>query len=386
MREIKKLGFGLMRLPQNSANGADIDMEQCKKMVDLFLERGFTYFDTSYVYHNGASETAIREALVKRHPRESFLLASKFPTFQMPKEDKVEAIFEEQRKKCGAEYFDYYLLHNLNRYLYSAKVEACHLFDHMKQWKEQGKIRHIAFSYHDDAEHLDQILTEHPEVDAVQIVLNYYDWEEPFIQSKRCYEVIRKHGKKVIVMEPVKGGTLARVPQGAEHLLKDLAPDASPASFAIRFSASHEGVLVVLSGMSNLAQVEDNTGYMQNFKPLSEAEEGALKELKATYQRGWKYQCKDWAALDENAYGVPISGIIRAYNSMFLQPDPYFSAELNYYKSFRSAYDLAFERGDYSRETAKIGGAFDVTTALREAIKTLYENSFQSYMDRKENP
>ncbi len=381
MREIKKLGFGLMRLPQNSANGADIDMEHFKKMVDLFLERGFTYFDTSYVYHNGASETAIREALVKRHPRDSFLLASKFPTFQMPAEGNVEAIFHEQLAKCGVEYFDYYLLHNLNRYLYRKEVEACHLFDFMKKWKQQGKIRHIAFSYHDDAEHLDQILTEHPEVDAVQIVLNYYDWEEPFIQSKKCYEVIRKHGKRVIVMEPVKGGTLARVPMGAEHILKEIDKDASPASFAIRFAASREGVLAVLSGMSNLSQVEENTGFMRDFKPLTEAEERALKAVKAEYQKTWKYQCDNWAALDENAYGVPISGIIRAFNSMFIQPDPFFSAELNYYKSFRSAYDLAFETGDYSQETAKIGGAFDVTAALREAVKTQFENSFQDYMD-----
>ncbi len=381
MSEIKKLGFGLMRLPLKSENGADIDMEQFKQMVDLFLERGFTYFDTSYVYHNGASETAIREALVKRHPRESFLLVSKFPTFQMPAEDRVEAIFNEQLEKCGVEYFDYYLLHNLNRYLYPNEVEACHLFDHMKKWKEQGKIRHIVFSYHDDAEHLDRILTEHPEVDAVQIVLNYYDWEEPFIQSKKCYEVIRKHGKQVIVMEPVKGGTLAKAPKGAEHILKDMDKNASPASFAIRFSASHEGVLVVLSGMSNLAQVEENTRHMRDFRPLNGAEECALREVKAAFQRTWKYRCDDWAALDDNAYGVPISSIIRAYNSMFIQPDPYFSAELNYYKSFRSAYDLAFETGDYSKETAKIGGAFDVTAALKEAVKTQLINSFQDYMD-----
>lgn len=381
MSEIKKLGFGLMRLPQKSGNAADIDLEQFKQMVDLFLERGFTYFDTSYVYHDGASETAIREALVKRHPRENFLLVSKFPTFQMPAEDKVEGIFQEQLDKCGVEYFDYYLLHNLNRYIYATEVQNAHLFDHMKRWKEQGKIRHIAFSYHDDAAHLDQILTEHPEVDAVQIVLNYYDWEEPFIQSRKCYEVIRKHGKRVIVMEPVKGGMLAKVPAGAEHILKEIAPDASPASFAIRFAASQDGVLAVLSGMSNLAQVEDNTGYMQDFKPLTGAEKQALAEVKKAWQATWKYRCDDWSALDENAYGVPVSGIIRAYNSMLIQPDPTFCAELNYYKSFRSAYDLAFETGDYAAQTEKIGGAFDVTAAVREAVEYHAKNNYQTYMD-----
>ena len=381
MSEIKKLGFGLMRLPQKSGNAADIDLEQFKQMVDLFLERGFTYFDTSYVYHDGASETAIREALVKRHPRESFLLVSKFPTFQMPAEDKEEGLFQEQLDKCGVEYFDYYLLHNLNRYIYATEVQDAHLFDHMKRWKGQGKIRHIAFSYHDDAAHLDQILTEHPEVDAVQIVLNYYDWEEPFIQSRKCYEVIRKHGKRVIVMEPVKGGMLAKVPDGAEHILKDIAPDASPASFAIRFAASQDGVLAVLSGMSNLAQVEDNTGYMQDFKALTDAEKQALAEVKKAWQATWKYRCDDWSALDDNAYGVPVSGIIRAYNSMLIQPDPTFCAELNYYKSFRSAYDLAFETGDYAAQTEKIGGAFDVTAAVREAVEYHAKNNYQTYMD-----
>ena len=378
---IGKLGFGLMRLPQKSAEQADIDIEQLKQMVNRFLERGFTYFDTSYVYHNGASETAIREALVERHPRESFLLASKSPTFAMPAEDKVDGIFEEQLAKCGVEYFDFYLLHNLNRYLYNTEAKEARLFDHMKKWKEQGKIRHIAFSYHDDAEHLDKILTEHPEVEAVQIVLNYYDWEEPFIQSKKCYEVIRKHGKQVIVMEPVKGGTLAAVPASAEHILQNLDADASPASFAVRLAASLDGVMVVLSGMSNLGQVEDNTAYMQDFKPLTDAEKQALSAMKAEYQKTWKYRCDNWAVLDDNSYGVPVSGIIRAYNSLQIQPNPFFGAELNYYKSFRTAYDRAFETGDYSAQTEKIGGAFDVNAALREAIEFETKNSFQSYMD-----
>ena len=381
MNEIKKLGFGLMRLPQKSAEATDIDLEQVKQMVDRFLERGFTYFDTSYVYHNGASETAIREALVKRHPRESFLLASKFPTFVMLPEDKVEGVFAEQLEKCGVAYFDYYLLHNLNRVLYAGEVQQAHLFDHMKQWKAEGKIRHIAFSYHDDAAHLDKILTEHPEVDAVQIALNYYDWEEPFIQARACYEVIRKHGRQVIVMESVKGGTLAKVPAGAERIFRDLDAKASSASYAVRFAASLDGVLTVLSGMSNLEQVEDNTGYMHDFQPLTSEERRVLDSVKAEYQKTWKYQCADWFALDDNAFGVPVSGILRAYNSLLIQPNPTFGAELNYYKSFRSGYNRSFENGDYTAQTEKIGGAFDVTAALREAIDFQTKNSFQSYVE-----
>ena len=378
--EIKILGFGLMRLPQRSDDPTDIDIEQLKQMVDRFLERGFTYFDTSYVYHNGTSETAIREALTRRHSRESYVLASKFPTFMCPPEDKVDGYINEQLEKCGVEYFDYYLLHNLNRYLYAHEVTDAHLFDHMKAWKEAGKIRHIALSWHDDAAHLDTLLAEHPEVEAVQIALNYYDWDEPFIQAGACYEVIRKHGCKVIVMEPVKGGMLANLPQPACDRLAEIDASASPASFAIRFAASLDGVLTVLSGMSTLEQVEDNTSYMQDMQPLSAREREALGAVKAEVVKGWKYQCDNWSVLDENSYQVPVSGIIRAYNSCLIQPNPGFSAELNYYKSFRLAYDRTFESGDYTAQTEAIHGAFDVTAALAEAIPFMTKNSFQTYL------
>ena len=305
-----------------------------------------------------------------------FLLASKFPTFIRPAEDQVENIFQEQLDKCGVEYFDYYLLHNLNREIYAAEVKDAHLFDHMKQWKEQGKIKHIAFSYHDDAAHLDEILTEHPEVEAVQIALNYYDWEEPFMQAKKCYDVIRKHGAQVIVMEPVKGGMLANVPDDVMVEMKANDAAASPASYAIRFAASLDGVMVVLSGMSSMEQVDDNTAYMQDMKPLTEKEQAITLHAKEAYRRVWKYNCADFDKLDDNAAGVPISGIIRAYNSLLIQPNPYFGAELNYYKTFRSAYDRTFETADYSAQTEVIGGAFDVNEALREAIEFQAKNGF----------
>lgn len=246
----------------------------------------------------------------------------------------------------------------------------------MKQWKEQGKIKHIAFSYHDDAVHLDEILTEHPEVEAVQIALNYYDWEEPFMQAKKCYDVIRKHGAQVIVMEPVKGGMLANVPDDVMVEMKANDAAASPASYAIRFAASLDGVMVVLSGMSSMEQVEDNTAYMQDMKPLTEKEQAITLHAKEAYRRVWKYNCADFDKLDDNAAGVPISGIIRAYNSLLIQPNPYFGAELNYYKTFRSAYDRTFETADYSAQTEVIGGAFDVNEALREAIEFQAKNGF----------
>lgn len=375
-----KLGFGLMRLPVNSEDPTDIDLEQLKNMVDLFLEKGFTYFDTSFVYHNGASEEAIRKALTERHDRNSYTLASKFPTFIMPKEEEVDGIFQQQLDKCGVEYLDYYLLHNLNRLIYEMEVKPANLFEHMKKWKEEGRIKHIGFSWHDDAKSLDRILNEHPEVEFVQIVVNYYDWEEPFIQAKECYEVIRKHGLQVVIMEPVKGGMLARVPEEAQKKMTENDAALSPSSYAIRFAASLDGVLAVLSGMSNMEQLQDNVSYMTDFKPVTEEEKKLLEFTKAEFVKNWKYNCDNWAALDENQYGVPLSPIIRCYNSLQLQPNPYFGAELNYYKSFRSGFDRAYENGDYSAITEKIGGAFDVTAAVKEAIEFETKNSFQGYV------
>ncbi len=378
---IGPLGFGMMRLPQRSENPEDIDIGQLKRMVDLFLSRGFTYFDTSYVYHNGASESAVRKALVERHDRNSYTLASKFPTFLFPQGEKVGEIFEEQLERCGVDYFDYYLLHNLNRVVYDREVVPQQLFLYMKAWKNAGKIRHIGFSFHDDAEILDRILCEHPEVEFVQIIVNYYDWREPFIQAKKCLEVIQRHGRKCVVMEPVKGGMLARLPEEAEALLREAAPDCTPAGQALRFAASQDNVLAVLSGMSTYSQVEENTRLMEEFKPMGKLERLSLSNAKLLLMRHWKYACEDMKSLDENRYQVPISAILRAYNSILLQPDPCFAAELNYYKSFRSDYDRAFETGDYSDVTKKIGGAFDVTAALREAVQFETEHSFQSYVD-----
>lgn len=183
-----KLGFGMMRLPQRSPEATDIDFDQVSQMVDRFLEAGFTYFDTSWAYHNGASETAVKRCLVSRHPRDRFVLASKLPTFAITREEEAEEIFAQQLERCGVDYFDYYLLHNVNWMRCRQIIRDARLFEHMQQWKEQGKIRHIAFSFHDTADVLDQILTEHPEVEAVQIALNYFDWDARYIQARRCYE------------------------------------------------------------------------------------------------------------------------------------------------------------------------------------------------------
>ena len=374
---IGKLGFGLMRLPQKSDNPTDIDIELLNKMVDLFLERGFTYFDTSYVYHNGESEKAINKALVQRHNRNKYTLASKFPTFTVTQEEKVDEIFNEQLSKCGVDYFDYYLLHNLNRTLYDSYVKSCKMFEHAAKWKKEGKIKHLGFSFHDSAEILDKILTEHNEVEFVQIVVNYYDWQEGFIESKKCYEVVRKHGKPVVIMEPVKGGMLAKVPDTVLSKMEKLNKNLSPASYAIRFAAELDGVIAVLSGMSTLEQVEDNTSYMKEFKPLNNEENKLLKFSKSEYEKSWKFKCSEWEKLDSVApNGVPVSNIIRAYNSLMLQPNPYFGAELNYYKTFKLGYKPGIENEDYSKCTEVINGKFDVTKAVKEAVEFFNKNGF----------
>lgn len=374
-----KLGFGWMRLPQKSENPEDIDFEQVNQMVDAYLDAGFDYFDTSYVYHNGKSENAIQRCLISRYPREKFRLASKLPTFAITKEEQVEEIFAQQLEKCGTEYFDYFLLHNVNGIRYEREIKECHMFEHMRQWKKDGKIRHIGFSYHDSADNLDKILSEHPEVEFVQIALNYIDWNAYLIQAKKCYEVIRKHGCQVIVMEPVKGGMLAKVPEKAEALMKQEAPRMSPASWAIRFAAGLDGILTVLSGMSDLAQVEDNISYMKDFQPLNDRELKILKEVSRIYKEEGPVHTADFSKYEEiSPKGVSAAAILEAYNNCMLQPNPGFAAEHNYFSVEKAKHGIKTEENCIPLPAVLSEGT-DISDMVKEAEGFLNSNAFFQY-------
>ncbi|MBR4471624.1 MAG: aldo/keto reductase [Erysipelotrichaceae bacterium] len=317
-RPEKKLGFGLMRLPK--LEDGSIDVEQTKDMVDLFLENGFTYFDTAFVYEG--SEDAIRQALVERYPRESYTLATKMNGWLgCDDEASCKAQFDTSLQRTGAGYFDYYLLHALQENTYQ-KYDEYHVWDYVKQLKEEGKVKHYGFSFHAKPELLEELLTLHPDVDFVQLQINYADWEDENVQSRRNYEVCVKHGKPVVVMEPIKGGSLANpLPQIAE-MFKGYNPDDSAASWAIRFVASLENVMVVLSGMSTLDQMKDNVSYMKDFKPLNEEEQEIIVKARKILDEVEIVPCTACHYCTEGCpMGIPIPEIFSCLNAVLQYND-----------------------------------------------------------------
>ena len=317
--EIGKLGFGLMRLPKKEGS-EEFDLEQIRKMVDAFLEAGFTYFDTAWAY--AGSENAIRQALVERYPRDSYQLATKNAAWINCKtrEDAI-AQFETSLKQTGAGYFDFYLLHNLGE-------SRTHFFDDFDMWsfvkekKEEGLIKHIGFSFHSTPEELEEILIAHPEAEFVQLQINYGDWENPAIQSRAVYEMARKYDKPVIIMEPVKGGMLAHPPKRVSELFREAEPKSSDASWAIRFAADLEGLVTVLSGMSSMAQMEDNLSCMRDFQHLSEKQREVLDHAREELARIPLIPCTTCnycAKVCPNEIGI--SGSFTAMNYLTLYGD-----------------------------------------------------------------
>ena len=270
----KNFGFGCMRLPM--VNG-EVDCVEFAKMVDVFLEAGFNYFDTAHGYLDGKSETALRECLTSRYPREDYILTNKLSAPHFHANEDIRPLFRRQLEACGVAYFDFYLMHSQCEELYD-KYKRCRAYETALELKEEGLIRHLGISFHDKAAMLDRILTEYPQVEVVQIQLNYVDFEDPAVESRKCLEVCRKHGKPAIIMEPVKGGGLVNLPEEAQQVFRSLG-GGSNASYAIRFAASQEGVAMVLSGMGNMAMMEDNVGFMKDFRPLDEEERAAVDKV-----------------------------------------------------------------------------------------------------------
>ncbi len=334
---IKKLGFGLMRLPML---GNEVDIEQTKQMVDLFLAQGFTYFDTAYGYLGGKSEKAIKLALVDRYPRESFQLATKLPAWAGPQTAaEAQAMFWTSLERTGAGYFDFYLLHNLGGNRTDA-FDRFGIWDFLAEQKRLGRIRHLGFSFHDRAAVLEEILNQHPEVDFVQLQINYADWDSNTIESGPCYEVARRHNKPIIIMEPVKGGSLSNLPQPVAGIFQAANPQASLSSWAIRFAASLDGLITVLSGMSTLDQMKDNLSYMKDFRPLDESERTVIDKARQALKDIPRIPCTDCRYCVKSCpQGVAIPRIFGAMNNYLV------------YNNLKGA------RGNYAWETREGGKA-----------------------------
>ncbi|MCI8510684.1 MAG: 4Fe-4S dicluster domain-containing protein [Lachnospiraceae bacterium] len=332
----KKLGFGLMRLPlSEESDSTKVDYGTFCKMADRFIAEGFTYFDTAAPYHGGGnSEIAFRECVAKRFARESYTITNKL-SFSMVKEaDKLEEFFSGQLERCGVEYFDYYLLHAMKKE-YLELAESIGAFEFAVGKKAEGKIRHVGFSFHDKPEVLDEILTKHPEMEVVQLQLNYIDWEDPDVQARRCYEICVRHNKPVIVMEPVKGGLLANITEDADHLFKEAAPNQSAASWAVRYAASLEKVVMVLSGMSSPEQMEDNLSYMREFKPLTDAEKETVQQAAACIREKASIACTACRyCVDGCPKKIAIPDYFKLMNEISKFGDPQVSRAKNAYVRF----------------------------------------------------
>ena len=335
-------GFGCMRLPVLQADQPDsFDYEKIEQLFDAFLKKGFTYFDTAYTYHGYHAEEAVRKALTERYPRDSFRLATKMPLRDFRDADDMERIFSQQLEHCGVEYFDYYLLHNMGTNVYE-KCKKYDAFGFVERKKAEGKIRQIGMSFHDTPELLDEILAQYGGMlDFIQLQINYMDWEQPNVQSRRCLEIAHRYGKPVTVMEPCKGGTLVNLPQEADELLKQARSDKSNASWAMRFAASQEGVTRVLSGMNTMEQIEDNGDTFLNFEPIAPQEQKIIDQVREIIEKNTPIPCTGCAYC---THGCPKNIAIPQYFALFnnvSRTTGSFSSQAAYYNNISLNYGKA---------------------------------------------
>lgn len=303
----RNFGFGMMRLPMK---GEDVDLEQTRDMVDAFIKAGFRYFDTAHPYIQGKSETAVRDCLSSRYPRSAYLLANKLTASCFQTEEEIRPLFFRQLELCGVEYFDFYLMHAMSESRHEF-YQSTHAYDIAQELKAQGRIRHVGMSFHDSAEVLDRILTDRPEMEFVQLQFNYVDLDDPKVQARKCWEVCQKHRKPIIVMEPVKGGSLVNLPPKALEQM----PRYSPAGYAIRFCAGYEGVCMVLSGMSSMEQMEDNLNTMTNFTPLTPEEHTMIDSVRTLYHAQHRIPCTACRyCTDGCPAGIPIPDLFALFN------------------------------------------------------------------------
>jgi len=337
---MKKLGFGLMRLPLGpSGEDKDIDKEKTKEMIDAFMAGGFNYFDTAYVYHRGMSEKIVGELISDRYDRSSFVLTTKMPVWLCETADDYEPLFQKQLERTRAGYFDYYFLHALEDRRVD-QVEETHGFDFLKKKKEEGLVKHIGFSFHGTSQALEKLLIKHPDVELVQLQINYTDWEDPVIQARKCYELCRKAGVEVSIMEPIKGGSLANPPEKALQLMENAAPGKSPVDWAFRFAGTLPGILVVLSGMSNMQQLKENMKTFDEMKPLTAEEMAVLKHSAGLFNEDLAIKCTGCGYCTENCpQNIPIPSYFSLYNMK--ERHGYFPSQNNMYDGISKNKGLA---------------------------------------------
>ena len=337
-----KLGFGFMRLPLTNDNSSEIDYEKVNELVDCFISNGGSYFDTGYNYHNGKSEEAIRKCIIERYPRDKVQIADKMPIYSMNLNDKPETIFNTQLERCGVEYFDYYLVHNTANIFYNGIAKKLKVFDFIRDVKEQGLIKHMGISHHDTPEVLKQVLDENPDIEFVQLQINYVDWLNHSVEAKECYELVEDYGMDVFVMEPLKGGNLINVPENVNNLFKSYNQE-SPVNWALSYVLNLNSVKMVLSGMSELKHIKENSEVIKNFNGLNKDELNIISQAREMINDSIAIPCTycDYCA-DHCPKSIPISKYFSIYND---EKSSTVNQQLNYlyYSNYAEKYAKASE-------------------------------------------